>query len=82
MIDRCFIQSPAKYFLKVPALCQTFSKEDFPEGSVEQSSCCPVTVWLRSADRGNCSPLWPFTGSGLESGLINIDMLTFLHGSL
>ena len=34
VIDRWFIQSPARYFLKVPALSQTISNDGFSDGSV------------------------------------------------
>lgn len=43
MIDRCFIQSRANslffIFFKLSAPLQTISREDFPDGSVQQ------TIW-------------------------------------
>ena len=34
LIDRWFIQSPVRYFFKVPALFQTVSNDGFSDGSV------------------------------------------------
>ena len=34
VIDRWFIQSRAKYFMKMPPIFHAVSKDDFPDGSV------------------------------------------------
>lgn len=66
LIDRCFVWSPAKYFLKGPALFQTVSTANSPDGSLEQTICrvrlrysCNVwSVPVRRQTTGTLLGLW------------------------
>lgn len=71
LIDRCFVWSPAKYFLKGPALFQTVSTANSPDGSLEQTICrvrlrYSCSVWSVPVRRQTTCTLFGLWSSGVQ----------------